>query len=128
MLEEREENMGIENVLKKCGFDKDTDNYQLTKAFHEDIMFKEIYIDIYSDNPFDNTSRPMLLLRRYEREPIILNNDEYLIIEEKNNGCNCIMNISFDSIKDVYFKKSNENSFDCIFNCQNIYYKITILE
>lgn len=120
--------MSIEKVLEKCGFDKDTDNCQLIKAFHENIMFKEIYIDIYSDNPFDNTSRPMLLLRRHEKEPVVLSDNEYFIIEERNNGCNCIMNISFDSIKDVYFRRSINDGFDCVFNCQNIYYKITILE
>lgn len=119
--------MNTESLIK-YGFSKDIDKSQLSKVFSDGIKIKELYIDIYSSNPFDNTVRPILMLRRSEKNVSVLNDGKSIIIKMDNNYNEYIMELMLDTVKDSYFKMNFENSFDFILNCQNIFYKVTIFK
>lgn len=112
-------------VLTKCGFLKDENGSQLTEVFQDGIKFKEIYIDIYPVNPLDNLC-PVLLLRNSDENVVVENDGRYLTIKKNDKYKNCIMNILFDGINDIYFKKISEGNFEFILNYQNIFYKTMI--
>ena len=115
-------------ALMKYGFSKDVDNLELMNVFQDGIKFKEVYIDVYHSNPFDNVIRPVLILRRSEKNVFILNNVDCLIFKTNDKYNTYIAELVLSNIKDCYFKGNFESGFDFILNCQNIYYKITIFK
>lgn len=115
-------------VLTKCGFSKDENNLQLAEIFQDGIQLKEIHIDIYSSSPFDKVVIPILMLRRNEKNALISNDGESIVVKKDDRHNTYIAEILLDSINDSYFKTNFENSFDFILNCQNIYYKVTIFK
>lgn len=113
------------NTLK-FGFVKDRNNSMLKEMFVNNMKLKEIYIDIYKDNPLQSSTTFMLLLRTSENNVEIFNDDNRLILNKDDKHKTQLMNILFSKITDCLFKVSN-NCYEFIFNVQNIYYKITIL-
>lgn len=114
----------MKNDLTKYGFIKDENNRQFMGMFCNNKVFKEIYIDVYSSNPFD-IPHPSLLLRHNEKKACVLNDNKNLIIKKNDKNSTYIINISSDDIKEVYFQ-DGIRFFDFVVNYQNIYYKITI--
>lgn len=115
-------------ALIRCGFSKDENSLKLAEIFRDNTKLKEIHIDIYSNNPFDNVVAPVLMLRCNEKNVSVSNNGESIIIKKDNKYNTYIAEILLDAINDSYFKMNFENSFDFILNCQNIYYKVTIFK
>lgn len=119
--------MNTEKSLARCGYIKDEENFQLAKVFGDKNKIKEIYIDIYSDNIFDNTCHPMLLLRTSQEKVIVSNDGINLALIKDDKFKTYIMNIRIEEINELYFKES-DISFEFILNCRNTYYKITIFK
>ena len=115
-------------ALMKYGFSKDVDNLELMNVFQDGVKFKEVYIDVYHSNPFDSVIRPVLILRRSEKNVFILNNVDGLIFKTNDKYNTYIAELVLSNIKDCYFKGNFDSGFDFILNCQNIYYKITIFK
>lgn len=109
----------------KCGFFEDENNLKLMKVFENNSEFKEIYIDIYSDNPFDKATSPILMLRRNENNVAICNDEKSIIIKTNDTY---IAELILNNVNKCYYKKYIEDSFDFVLNCQNIFYKITIFK
>ena len=113
-----------DRTLIKFNLINDKDKSKLKEFFKNNVVLKEIYIDIYSENPLINSIAPfMLLLRSFEKEVTVLNEGDRLIIEKHDTY---FMNILFSEIKECYYKSINSYC-EFVLNVQNIYYKITIL-
>lgn len=119
--------MNTEKSLARCGFISDEENLNLSEVFSDNAVYKEIYIDIYSDNIFDNTCRPMLLLRTTQEKIAVANDGTNLALVKCDKFKTHIMNIRLEEIIECYYKKTDIN-FEFILNCQNIYYKIAIFK
>ena len=115
-------------ALMKCGFSKDVDNLESIKIFQDGVKFKEVYIDVYFNDPFDCKIKPILILRRSEKNVSISNDEDKLIFKMNDRYNTYIAEIDLNSIEDSYIKRNFEDSFDFILNCQNIYYKVTIFK
>lgn len=119
--------MITKSTFAKLGFEKDKNNYKLKEIFKDNEELKEIYIEIYPDNPLSYSSSPfMLLLRTIEKNIIVVNADNRLILKKKIDGHDmCIVNVLFSEITRCYYNiRYNYSEF--ILNIQNIYYRITI--
>lgn len=120
--------MDVEKNLLEYGYCEDKDNFQLKYILKDNIKLKKIYIDIYSENPTDSIHPTMfmLLLRTFEKGVLVSNNDNRLILKKNDRDKTYIMNILFSKIKWCFFKVDG-NFSEFIFNIQNIYYKLTII-
>lgn len=115
-----------EETYMKFGLIKDEENLRLKEVFKNNVRLKETHIDIYPDNPLIKSSAPfMLLLRAVERDILIINDDNRLILKRRNDENTCLMNVLFSEITDCYCNIS-ESYTEFIFKIQNTYYKITI--
>lgn len=117
--------MDTKNTFVKFGFVKDENNLQLKKILKDNIKIKQIHIDTYFDNPLVSSSAFMLLLRAVEKNVVISNNGDRLILKKNDTYTTCFMNILFSKITECLFKNC-ENCLEFILNIQNIYYKITV--
>ncbi len=118
-------------ALMKCGFSKDINNSELIRVFQDNAKFKEVYIDIYSNDPFDNTVRPILLLRCSEKNVSIVNDGNNIVLRMSDKYNTYISEIKLNNIKENYFKcfkKSVSSCSEFVLNYQNIYYKIIIFK
>lgn len=121
-------NMVTEKTLIKFGLTKDVNNLKLKEVFKDNIKIKEIHIDIYSENPLITSKTPfMLLLRTIEKNIIISNDDDRIVLKRNDKYGTYFMNILISEITECYYKNIYDNSFEFILNIQNIYYKISIL-
>lgn len=118
--------MVAENTLMKFGFAKDKDNCQLEEVFKNNLKLKEVYIDVYPENPLSSSASFMLLLRTHEKNVIVLNDDIRLILKKNDRYENYFMNILFSKITECFFKIT-DGCYEFILNVQNIFYKITVL-
>lgn len=119
--------MITEKTLKKTGFVKDNKNLKLKETFKDNIVFKEVYIDIYSENPLTTSSSPFMLLLRVVENKVVVKNDSNRLIFKKNidEWDMTFVNVLFAKITECCYKCS-DNVFEFILNIQNIYYRITI--
>lgn len=99
---------------------------ELKKVFKNNVKLKEVHIDIFSENPLNSSTSFMLLLRASEKNALISNDDNRLILKRNDRDKTYIMNILFSEIKEC-FHNGSKNYNEFILNVQNIYYKITIL-
>ena len=114
--------------FKQQGFGKDKDILQFKDVLKDSTKLKEIHIDVFSSNPFDNIDLPLLLLRTNGRGVSIINNGKSIIVADEKEHT-YIMNILIDDIVDVYYRLNFENCFDFVLNYQNkLYYRITIFK
>lgn len=112
----------------RCGFSKDKDNLKLLEIFKDNTEFKEVYIDIYSSDPFNKTILPVLILRRNANNVIISNNNKSVIIKANDKYNTYITELVLNNINEIYYKEDFKNNFNFILNYQNIFYKITIFK
>lgn len=111
----------------RFGFVKDESNLKLKEVLNNNVRLKEIHIDICSENPLINSSIPfMLLLRTIEKNIIVENNGDRLVLKKDDVFKTCFMNILFSNITECFCKISDNHS-EFILNIQNIYYRITVL-
>lgn len=110
----------------KCGFSKDENALQLSEIFQDNAKFKEIHIDIYSNNPFEKVVLPVLMLRHVEKNATVSNDGRSIIINANDKYNTYIAEIPLNTISKSYFKRFFEDSFEFILNCQNLFYKLTI--
>lgn len=122
----KEKNMVDNNTLTKFGFVKDENCLQLNEVFQNDSYLKEVYIDIYPDNPMICSKDFELLVRTHNTSVVVSNDCTRLVLKKCDKYDTHIMNILLSSISDCYIK-SAETYKEIILNVQNIYYKITIL-
>ena len=116
------------NALIKCGFVKDENNSQLLEVFQDGTKFKELYIDIYSANPFEKLVRPMLMLRHCEENAIVSKEKESIVIKKNDKYSTYVAELLLESVNESYFKKNFKHSFEFILNCQNVFYRFTIFK
>lgn len=114
------------NTLTKFGFVKDENCLQLNEIFQNDSYLKEVYIDIYPDNPMICLKDFELLVRTYNTSVVVSSDYTRLVLKRCDRYEAHIMNILFSSISECYVKMA-ENYYELILNVQNIYYRITIL-
>lgn len=119
--------MVTEKILMKFGLINDENNSQLKEVFKNNIILKEIHIDVYSENPLISSSAPfMLLLRTIEKKAIVSNDGDRLIIKKNVDKFETyFMNILFSEIAECYCKVVDGCS-EFILNIRNIYYRITV--
>lgn len=119
--------MVTEQTLMKFGLTKDENNLKFKEVFEDKIKLKEIHIDAYPENPLVTSSAPfMLLLRTIEKNAIVSNDGNRLVLKKNDRYNNCFMNVLFSKITECYYKSFNDCS-EFIINIQNIYYRITVL-
>lgn len=118
--------MVTNETLIKFGFIQDENGLQLKNVFQNNIKLKEVYVDVYLDNPVIYSDDFMLLLRTREDSVIALNDGNRLILRKSDKYKTHIMNILFSGVYECYIKDCNTYK-EIILNVQNIYYKITIL-
>lgn len=119
--------MTMENTLIKFGLAKDENNLKLKEVLKDNAKLKEIHIDIYPENPLVASSTPfMLLSRTIEKNVIVSNNNDRLILKRNDKFETCFMNILASKVTESFFKISESYS-EFILNIQNIYFRITIL-
>ena len=116
--------MDTEKMIK-CGFIKDENCLLLKEVLNDDVYLKEVYIDIYSEDPFSFSTAHMLLLRTKEKNVSISNEDGRLILKKNDNYETHIINVLLSKITEC-FSKVSETYSEFILNIQNIYYKITV--
>ena len=116
-----------ENTLMKIGFVKDESNLQFNKVFKNKVMIKDIYIDVYPENPAIAPTIPfMLLLRMVGKKIIVDNNGDRLILNGKVDGIEThFMNIVLSKMTECYYKIGSGYT-EFIINVHNIFYKITV--
>ena len=119
--------MVTEQTLLKFGLTKDEDNSKLKEVLKDKIRLKEIHIDTYPENPLITSSAPfMLLLRTIEKNMIVSNNENRLVLKKIVDKFEThFMSILFSEITECYYKGTN-GYFEFILKIQNIYYRITI--
>lgn len=118
--------MVTENTLIKFGFIKEENDLRLKEMINGNSKLKEVYIDMYSENPFISSNSFSLLLRTSENNASIFVENDRLVLK-KNDMCGTLfMNVPISKISEC-FSKINKGYSEFILNVQNIYYKITIL-
>jgi hypothetical protein len=111
----------------KFGFIKDENNFQLKKILKNNFKIKEMHIDAYPENPLATSTKPfMLLLRTIEKNAVVINDGDRLVLNKNDKNNTCFMNVLFSSITECYYKIF-DNCFEFILNIQNIYYRVTVL-
>lgn len=118
--------MITEKTLTKFGFINDENCLRLKEFFKNNLKLKEIHIDIYQDNPLKSSISFMLLLRTSEKNAIISNDGNRLVLKKSDRYETHIMNVLFSKITECFFKSSDSCS-EFILNVQNIFYRITVL-
>lgn len=114
-------------TLMKFGFIKDENNFQLKEILKNNFKLKEIHIDVYPENPLTSSTKSfMLLLRTIEKNAVVLNDGDRLILSKNDKYNTCFMNVLFSNITECYYKTLDE-CFEFILNIQNIYYRVTVL-
>lgn len=119
-------NMVTEQTITKLGFVKDENNLRLKEVLKDNVELKEVHIDIYPENPLISSTSFMLLLRAIEKNTIIHNDDNRLILEKCGKNRIYIMNILFSKISECFLKITDRCS-EFILNVQGIYYKVTVV-
>lgn len=117
--------MNTEKTLMKYGFVNDIKNSKLKEVLKDNVKLKEIHIDIYPENPLDSPTLFMLLLRTYEKNVIVSNDDNRIILKKNDRDKTYLMNILFSKIIECSYRILDGYS-EFILNIQNIYYRITI--
>lgn len=118
--------MVTEHTLMKFGFVKDENNLKLKEVLKNNIKLKEVHIDIYPENPLISPTSFMLLLRTIEKDAIIYNDNNRLILKKCDKNKTHIINVLFSKITEC-FSKTTDSYFEFILNIQNIWYKIIVL-
>lgn len=118
--------MVTEQTIAKLGFVKDENNLRLKEVLRDNVELKEVHIDIYPENPLVSSTSFMLLLRAIEKNTIIHNDNNRLILEKCGKNRIYIMNILFSKISECFLKITDRCS-EFILNVQGIYYKVTVL-
>ena len=119
--------MIAEETLIKFGLAQDTDNLLLKKVFKDNIKLKEVHMDIYSEHPLIISSSPFMLLSRVIEKNVIVSNDNNRLILKRNDIYGTyINNVLFEKITECYYKKIR-NCFEFILNIQNIYIRFSVL-
>lgn len=113
-------------VIMRFGFVKDENCSEFKNVFKNNTRLKEIYVDIYSENPLISSKSFMLLLRTSEKNIKVLNNDNRFVILKNDKFNTCLMDVLTSKISECFYV-NNENYSEFILNIQNIYYKITVL-
>lgn len=117
--------MVTKETLVKFGL-KEKTALQLKEVLKSFTNLQEVYIDIYPENPLVNSLAPfMLLLRTTDKNVLVENNKERLILKRNDKYNTYIMNILYSEINECYVK-SVGRSIELVINVQNIYYKIFI--
>lgn len=121
-------NMDAENTLLKYGYCRDENNLQLKTVLRNNVKLKELCVDIYPENPSVSTHPAlfMLLLRTFEKNAHVSNDNNRLILKRNDKNRTHIMNILFSKIKWCFFKLSESYS-EFVFNVQNTYYKLVVI-
>lgn len=110
----------------KFEFVKDENNFQLKETLKNNFKIKETHIDILPENPLAVPTKPfMLLLRTIEKNAVVANDGDRLILSKNDKYNTCFMNILFSNVTECYYKIS-DNYFEFVLNIQNIYYRITV--
>lgn len=117
--------MDAKKTFVKFGFVKDENNLQLKEVLKNDIALKKIHIDAYSENPLSSSMTHMLLLRTIEKNVVVLNSGDRLVLKKNDTYKTYFMNILFSKITECFFKVSESYS-EFVLNVQNIYYRITV--
>lgn len=117
-----------EDILIKFGLTEDKNNSKLKEVFKDNIKIKEIHIDCYPENPLIASSTPfMLLLRTIEKNTIVLNDGNRLVLKRTADKFEThFMSVLFSEITECCYKNFDD-CFEFILKIQNIYYRITIL-
>ena len=115
-----------EQTLLKFGLTKDVDNFVLKKIFKNNSRLKEMHIDIYLENPLITSSTPfMLLLRTIEKNALVSNDEDRIILKRNDTYDTYFMNILLLEVTECYYKSYNNYS-EFIIKIQNIYYRINV--
>lgn len=117
--------MITEKTSMNFGFTKDENNLQLKKVFKNNAKLKEMHIDTYPNNPLKSSKNFMLLLRTYEKNATVVNDDNRLIISRNDKFGTYVLNIPFSKIRECFYEIT-EGYSEFILNIQNIYYRITV--
>lgn len=112
-------------MITKYGFIKEENDLHLKNMIKNKDKFKEVYIDIYPENPF-TSSNFSLLLRTYEKNVRVLIDGDRLIFKRDDEYETCFVNVLVSKITEC-FSKISEGYYEFILKIQNVYYKVTIL-
>ena len=109
----------------KFGFEKDKDNSEFENVFKDGTKLKDVYVDIYTENPLAQPKKFMLLSRMIEKNVTVLNDNDRFILLKNDKFNTYITNILKSEIFECFYVH-NENHFEFILNINNTYYEITV--
>ena len=118
--------MNTEKIWTKFGFVKDENNSKLKEVLKDNEKLKEVHIDIYSENPLISSVPFMLLLRTSEKDAMVSNDGDRVILKKNDGYETHFMNVLFSKMSESFINISDGYS-ESIVKIQNIYYRITVL-
>lgn len=85
-------------------------------------FFKEVHIDISSDNPY------MLLLRVKEKNVVAMRDNERVVFSKNDKHKTGIFNLLINKIENRMIKKYSDNMYELIFTIGNLQYQMTVIK
>lgn len=118
--------MVTEQDFIKLGFAKREMNLSLNKA--ESIFkLKEVYVEVYTENPFDSSTGFMLVLRASEKNAIASLGFDRIVLKKSDTNETHMINILASKVNECYYKGCPDYTYgEFILNIQNIWYRITV--
>lgn len=119
--------MIAEKNFADYGFEKKEIDIYLNKMslLKNNVMLKEIHLDVYTENPLVSSSCFTLILRASEKNAIISVEGDRIIFKKNDTYKTHFVNLLASKVIECYSKKS-DGYYEFILNVQNIYYKISI--
>lgn len=118
--------MATNKTFIELGFVEDKNNLLLESVFQNNTRLKEVYIDIYPNNPMVSSDDFSLLLRTHDNNVSLKNDGNRLVLKRCDKHETYIMNILLSNVTKCFIK-GDANYCEVILNVQNIYYKINII-
>lgn len=119
----------MDERIFKFGFTNDENNLRLEETFKDGEKLKEMHIEIYPNNPIESHTPFKLLIRTMEKNVVVSNDSNRLILKKSDRFKTHITNILLSDITEclVRARAEDERYSTFVINVQNIWYKIEVL-
>ena len=117
----------MDNNAFKLGFIDDRNNLQFNETFKSGNKLKDIHIEIYPNNPIESHSPFTLFIRTIEKNVLVLNDGNRLILESNNKFKTYTLNILLSDITKCFVEANTRGYSSFVINVKNIWYRITVV-
>lgn len=118
--------MVSEQDFIEFGFVKREMNLSLNKA--ESVFnLKEVYVEVYPENPFNSSATFMLTLRASEKNATASLGFDRIVLKKSDTNGTHMINIIASKVNECYYKGCPDYTYgEFILNIQNIWYRIIV--